>query len=112
MQYLNQAAVKRLALRYSKENRAGKFTRVGESFYNRINAQIVHIVAKALETDEVPLYIKRSEVKKLAQQMVAQNNLGKNKKLDGASLKRINDRVAEVIVSEVQRHPSTGKTLQ
>ena len=108
--YLNRASVKKLAIQYAKENRAGKFTRVGTSFFDRINSQVVAILTVELEKEEVPLYIKRTEVKKLGKRIVDERGL--KRKIDGATLKRINDRVREVIVGEVQRHPSIGKTLQ
>jgi hypothetical protein len=37
---INKAAVKKLALKLSKENRAGKFTRVGSEFITRIHAKL------------------------------------------------------------------------
>jgi hypothetical protein len=108
--YINQAAVKKLAIRFSKENRAGKFTRVGSSFFERINAQVALILASELEREKEPLYIKRTEVKKLALRIMEER--GMKQKLTGAALERINSKIKEVVVGEVHRHPSTGKTLQ
>jgi len=108
--YINRAAVKKLAINYSKTNRAGKFTRVGQSFFDRINAQVVATLAVELEKESTPLYIKRSEVKKLASRMITERGL--KTKLSGAILEKINSRVAEIITAEVQRHPSIGKTLE
>jgi hypothetical protein len=108
--YINRAAVKKLAIGYSRTNRAGKFTRVGQSFFDRINAQVVAALAAELERDEIPLYIKRSEVKKLAVRMIEERQL--KRKIDAATLKKINARIAEIITAEVQRHPSIGKTLE
>ena len=108
--YINRAAVKKLAIGYSRTNRAGKFTRVGQSFFDRINAQVVSVLTTELEKDDVPLYIKRSEVKKLAARMITERQL--KRKADGATLKKVNSRIAEIITAEVQRHPSIGKTLE
>lgn len=108
--YINESAVKRLALKCSKESRAAKFKRVGSSFYSRINAQVPHVLAAELEKEEVPFYIKKTEVKKLAQRMVEEKGI--KRKLDGATFKKVNDRIREIIAGEVQRHPSIGKTLQ
>jgi len=108
--YINRAAVKKLALAYSRQHRAGKFTRVGESFFLRINSQVIQALVSELESESTPLYIKRSEVKKLAKRMIAEREL--KKKLDGGGLRKINERIKEIIAGEVQRHPSMGKTLQ
>lgn len=108
--YINRAAVKKLAVGYSRTNRAGLFTRVGQSFFDRINSHVVQVLAAELEKDETPLYIKRSEVKKLAKRMIEERGL--KRKVDGATLKKINERVKEIVTGEVQRHPSVGKTLQ
>ena len=108
--YINRSAVKKLAIRYSKSNRAGLFTRVGQSFFDRINSHVVQVLATELEREETPLFIKRSEVKKLAKRMIEERGL--KRKLDGATIKKVNERIKEIVTSEVQRHPSVGKTLQ
>lgn len=108
--YINKAAIKKLALRYSRDTRAGKFTRVGETFFLRINSKVVGALAAELEREETPLYIKRSEVKKLGKRMIEERQL--QRKLDGGALRKINERIKEIVADEVHRHPSLGKTLQ
>lgn len=108
--YLNRSSVKKLALGYARQHRAWKVSRVGSSFFQRMNAQVVQILTSEFEREETPLYIKRSAVKKLAKHMADSNNY--TKKVDGAMLKRINERLKEFVTSEVQRHPSIGKTLE
>ena len=108
--YINNAAVKKLALQFAKNNRAGKFTRVGSTFFERLNANIVNAVALELKAEETPLYINRTEVKKLAAKII--ENEGIDKDINGPFLDRINRRLIEIINNEVHRHPSVGKTLQ
>jgi hypothetical protein len=109
--YINRSAVKKLALRYAREHRpSNKFTRVGDSFFLRINSKVIQALVTELEGEAMPLYIKRSEVKKLAKRMITERQL--QKKLDAGGLRKINERVKEIVTDEVQRHPSIGKTLQ
>jgi hypothetical protein len=108
--YLNRAAVKKLALQFARNNRAGKFTRVGASFFERLNSQVSAMIAAELKSESHPMYINCTAVKKLAE------NIAKNERLDtpinGIILDRINRKLIDTILNEVHRHPSVGKTLQ
>ena len=106
--YLNTAAVKKMALKYARQNRASKFSRVSSSFLDRINSQVALMVASELKADEVPSYINRTAVKKLAEKIM--ENEGIDMKFNGVIMERINRRIIEIIQSEVHRNPS-GKTL-
>jgi len=108
--YINNAAVKKLALQFARNNRAGKFTRVGSTFFERLNANIVNIIASELKSEDTPLYINRTEVKKLAAKII--QNEGVDKDINGPFLDRINRKLIDLIGAEVHRHPSVGKTLQ
>lgn len=46
--FINRSSVRRLALDYAKANRAGRFTRVGKEFFERIDARV-----RIMVTDEV-----------------------------------------------------------
>lgn len=46
--FINRSSVRKLALDYSKANRAGRFTRVGKEFFQRIDARV-----RVMITDEV-----------------------------------------------------------
>jgi hypothetical protein len=45
MSLLNKSKVKQLALELSKNTRNGRFSRVGESFIQRIEARVAAVVA-------------------------------------------------------------------
>ena len=47
--FINRSAIRRLALDYSKNNKAGRFTRVGEEFFNRINAMVRNMVTSEVQ---------------------------------------------------------------
>ena len=47
--YINKAAVKKLALEYAKANRAGRFTRVGKEFFERINAMVRNVITNEVQ---------------------------------------------------------------
>jgi hypothetical protein len=47
--FINRSSVRRLALDYSKTNRAGKFTRVSKEFFSRIDAQVRNIITAEVQ---------------------------------------------------------------
>jgi|688.fasta_scaffold333033_4 hypothetical protein len=47
---INKAKVRELALKLSREKRNGKFTRVGKSFFDKINARVHALVASEVHT--------------------------------------------------------------
>ena len=108
--YLNRAAVKKLALQLSRKTRNGKFTRVGSTFFERLNRAVATMVASELKAEAPPLYINRTAVKKLAEKVA--DNEGLDVTINGVLLDRINRKFVEVVSSEVHRHRSVGKTLQ
>ena len=107
--YINNAAVKKIALRYSRRHKSGKFTRVGSSFFDKINAQVAAMVMSELRAEEPPLVINRTTVKKLAAKV--KENTGSENDINGVVLDRINRRIIEIIEGEVFRHRYVGKTL-
>ena len=108
--YLNDSAVKKLALQFSKKNRAGKFKRVGSSFLERINSQVVVMIAAEVKSEEDPCFLNKTEVKKLAERIVHDQKV--DRKVNGVIIDRINRKLVEMVQGEVHRHPSIGKTLQ
>jgi hypothetical protein len=56
--------------------------------------------------------LNRSSVKKLALEFSQKNRAGKFTRVSKDFLERVNRKLAELIASEVQAHPSVGKTLQ
>jgi hypothetical protein len=48
--YINRAAIKKLALDYAKANRAGRFTRVGKEFFERINSKVRNLVTSEVQS--------------------------------------------------------------
>lgn len=108
--YLNASAVKKFTLAYAKKHRAKSFTRVGNSFLARINSQIPKLLAEELSNDETTSYINSAAIKKLGERLREESKMGS--KVDGVVLHSINEKLKEIIRSEVHRHPSVGKTLQ
>jgi hypothetical protein len=48
--FINRRAVRQLALDYAKANRAGRFTRLGKSFFERIDAKVRNIVTSEVQS--------------------------------------------------------------
>jgi len=48
--FINRSSVRRLALDYAKSNRADKFTRVGKSFFERIDAKVRNIIISEVQS--------------------------------------------------------------
>lgn len=96
---LNRASVKRYALKVSAQRRAGKFTRVGEEFYERCEARLetaLRGIANLHGTDESP----SSE-----NTFITTTTRSKAEEMLEILSRRI-------IFSEVLRHPSMGCTLK
>lgn len=95
---LNRASVKRYALAVSKAKRAGKFTRVGETFLIGCEAEL------------------ESKLRQLA------NEVGGQTPTDGfkfttkltrqKALEKLELLAATIISGKVMRHPSLGQTLK
>lgn len=96
---INRSAVKAYALKVSKERRAGKFTRVGESFLEQIEAQAESVIRQVVVGE--PVDIVQPEDDRLF--------------VTGAALDKFqakfNERVRAIIQSKVVRHPTVGCTL-
>lgn len=103
LRYLNKSAVKAHAMRCSTELRAGKFERVGEEFFDGIQAQLEGLVHningkfvsshhKDLPVDGLVPYVSGQFIEKVREA------------LDNA--------VARAIQRAVESHPSVGKTLK
>lgn len=99
---INRSAVKKYALKISKEKRAGKFTRVSEEFLTQVEADL------------------DSSIRQLA--MMAHDSsmtdpeAGADWFITGQALKKTEERLnilARVIVHrKVMRHPTVGCTLK
>lgn len=95
---LNRAAVKRYALAVSKAKRAGKFSRVGESFYIGCEAELEHHIRRGIS--EIGGQTPTGGLKfttKLTRQK---------------SLEKLELLAATIISGKVMRHPSLGITLK
>lgn len=108
--YLNNSAVKQLALQISKKNRGGKFKRVGSSFFERVNSQVAVLIASEIKSEEETCYLNKTEVKKLAERIAFDQS--SNRKLDNVMFDRINRKLVDFVAGEIHRHPSIGQTLQ
>lgn len=95
---LNRAAVKRYALAVSKAKRAGKFTRVGETFLIGCEAEL------------------ESRLRQIANEVGGQTPVGGlkfcTKLTRQKSLDKLELLAATIISGKVQRHPSLGQTLK
>jgi hypothetical protein len=97
---INRSAVKKFALKVSRERRANKFDRVGTDFFENIEAQVeavirsiaIHIPDGQLEPDDDREFITGAAMEKLRQ--------------------RLNQRAKSIVQGSVIRHPSIGKTLK
>lgn len=49
-QLINRSAVKKMALQLSADTRSGKFTRVGSSFLEKINAKVDAMIRSEVQT--------------------------------------------------------------
>lgn len=102
LRLFNRAAVKEHALKCSKEKRAGKFTRVGEDFFEEMEAGIEAIVREAL----AKAFIDPCD---LVQPAVCA------KFATGVLLERMGDAlnaaIPRMIQKKVQRQPSCGCTI-
>lgn len=95
---LNRAAVKRYALAVSKAKRAGKFTRVGETFLIGCEAELESKLRQmANENDERTPVGALKFTTKLTRQK---------------ALEKLELLAATIISGKVQRHPSLGQTLK
>lgn len=95
---LNRSAVKKYALAVSKAKRAGKFTRVGETFYIGCEAEM------------------DSALRKLANELGGQLPTGEltftTKTTRTKAVEKLEQLAAIVIHGKVMRHPSIGQTLK
>jgi hypothetical protein len=48
--FINRRTVRKLALDYAAANRAGRFTRVGKSFFERVDARLRNIVTSEVQS--------------------------------------------------------------
>lgn len=101
--YLNISAVKKHALKCSIELRAGKFSRVGESFVDSVQAEVDRL-----------LYHIHGQFNPSINNRVASD--ADASFITGAFMSRAKDAfenvVPRIIQARVQRHPSIGKTLK
>ncbi len=98
----NRAAVKKHALQCSKERRAGKFTRVGEAFYQELEADVEALVRElrnkfpcqtdVVQPDETLILVTGDLIDKVKTELHIM--------------------IARMIQNKVQRQPSCGCTMQ
>ena len=48
--FINRSAVRKLALDYAAANRAGRFTRVGKEFFQRVDARVRNIIQSEVQS--------------------------------------------------------------
>lgn len=101
---INWSASKDYALKCSKERRAGKFERAGDSFRVELEAEVESIIR---HVSHFPGCFEEREAVQPADD---------REFITGEALERIrkhlNERVRSLIQAKVQRHPTIGKTLQ
>lgn len=100
MRILNQSAIKEHALACSKLLRGGKFTRVGEDFYNEVEADVESFVRRLQLQNET----------KVHPPMVRSVSFA-----TGALMERVEEdlnlMIGRIIQNKVQSQPSVGCTL-
>jgi hypothetical protein len=98
---LNRSAVKKFALKVSREKRAGKFTRVSEEFLTSVEADLESSIRQIAIADMSEMAVPDADADWF---------------ITGQAVKNAEERLnmlARVIVSrKVQRHPSVGCTLK
>jgi hypothetical protein len=97
---INRSAVKSYALKVSRERRAGKFERVGESFIDRVISDIeatIRQIAPPPTCDIVQPEDDRGFITGAALDKVRE---------------KLNERARAIISGKVLRHPSVGVTLK
>lgn len=101
MRYLNVTNIKQHALKCSKQLRAGKFERVGQSFINDVQAEAERLIREINAKFQPPVHpiVDAGEAKFITGAYVTKAQ----EILDAA--------VARIIQAKVSRHPSVGKTL-
>lgn len=100
--YLNVSAVKEHALKCSKQNRAGTFTRVSEEFITDIQAEVEALVRRfnSLFQPAVHAVVDTGDVKFVTGELMDKTR------------EAMNQCIARMIQAKVQRHPSIGCTLK
>src|SRR5262245_12584643 len=98
---INRSAVKDYALKVSKERRAGKFTRVGESFLDQVEADVESAIRSL-----VPLSEADSPVASGDDRLFITGAVWEKVK------EKLNDRTRRIVQGRVMRHPSIGCTLK
>jgi hypothetical protein len=103
LRYVNASAIHTHALKCSKQLRAGKFTRVSQSFVDDVQAEAERLIREI-----------KSQYQPASQALVAVDE--GSLFVTGAYMENakeiLNAVVARVVQAKVQRHPSVGKTLQ
>jgi hypothetical protein len=98
---LNKSAIHEFALKCSKERRAGKFTRVSESFQDSVEADVETLIRAVNAMAALPAGFEPVTVE--------------SRFITGYLMEKvevaINDAVARIIQKHVHRHPTLGKTL-
>lgn len=96
---INRSAVKAYALKISAERRAGKFTRVGEDFLTRIEADVEASIR------QVGLELSNPVKPADDREFITGSALDKVRE-------KLNERTRAIVNSAVMRHPSLGCTLK
>lgn len=98
---MNRTALRNYAMQVSAEKRAGKFSRVGESFMERCEARleaVIRALAPVTESEAPPV--------------PTNNHTNFTTHVAAAKLnEKVEEAAKRIIHSEVMRHPTTGKTL-
>lgn len=98
---INRTAVHEHALRCSKALRAGKFTRVGEAFFDEVEADVERLVREVINKYPVDNFVEPSPTTNFATGYLVDKT---REVLDMV--------IAKMIQRKVRAHPSCGCTLQ
>jgi hypothetical protein len=101
MSDLNQSALKKHALKCSKEVRNGRFTRVGADFLDELNADVEAIV-RDLRNVRFPIQVNGT---------VPSDESFVTGPLLEKMREALNQAVARLVQNKVQKQPSVGTTL-
>lgn len=99
---LKRSTVKKFALHVSKTQRAGKFTRVGTSFFQRCDAKMEATLRAIYRGDVGPITPIAAEEGDKFVSPYAKSKAGEQLEL----------LAKDIVFNEVRSHPSLGKTLR
>jgi hypothetical protein len=103
LRLLNESAIHNHALACSQKFRAGKFTRVGEDFQNEVRADVEAFIREIRNKWPTPLHEPLP---------LDENACCVTGALSDKVMAALNDAIARLIQSKVQKQPSVGCTLR